>query len=52
MKVARMHHSMIYIEEKDLVLAVGGEDENGNLLDSCESFNVKDKLWKMLNTLN
>lgn len=35
-----MHHSMIYIEEKRIVLVVGGEDENGNLLDTCELFNL------------
>eukprot|EP00347_Sterkiella_histriomuscorum_P023731 403333576 len=52
MKVARMHHSMIYIEEKRFVLVVGGEDENNNLLDSCELYNRSDKSWKMLNTLN
>jgi len=52
MKVARMHHSMIYIEERGCVLAVGGEDENQGLLDSCESFNVQDQAWKMLNTMN
>jgi hypothetical protein len=40
LKVARMHHSMIYVEERGCVLAVGGEDENGNLLDSCESYNL------------
>ena len=52
MKVARMHHSMIFIEEKNLVLVVGGEDENQHLLDSCESFNLNEGQWKMLNTLN
>ncbi len=52
MKVARMQHSMIYIEEKDQVLAVGGEDENGSLIDSCESYSVREGTWKMLNTLN
>lgn len=37
MKSARMHHSMIYIEEKDYIIAVGGEEENnGGLLNSCE----------------
>ncbi len=52
MKVARMHHSMIYIEEINCVLAVGGEEENQNLIDSCEMYNIQDQQWKMLNTLN
>jgi hypothetical protein len=28
LKQARMQHSMIYIEEKGSIIAVGGEDEN------------------------
>ncbi|CDW79004.1 kelch motif family protein [Stylonychia lemnae] len=52
MKVARMHHSMIYIDEKRQVLAVGGEDENSNLLDTCELYSMSEKQWRMLNTLN
>lgn len=52
LKAARMFHSMIHIEEKRLVLAIGGEDENGNLLDTCEVYSRQDKTWKMLNTLN
>lgn len=52
LKAARMHHSMIMVEEKGIILAVGGEDENGNLLDSCESYNFQDNQWKMLNSLN
>ena len=47
-----MQHSMIFIEEKHCVLAVGGEDENQGLLDSCESFSLADRQWKMLNSLN
>lgn len=43
---------MIYISEKKFVLVVGGEDENSNLLDSCELYSKQDKSWKMLNTLN
>ena len=52
MKVARMYHSMIYIDNKNLIFTVGGEDENGNLLDSCEVYTTNDNHWKMLNTLN
>lgn len=52
LKSPRMHHSMIYMEEKDIVLAVGGEDENGNQLDTCELYNCGDNSWRMLNTLN
>lgn len=52
MKVARMHHSMIYIEEKRFILVVGGEDENSNLIDSCELYSMGDKSWRMLNTMN
>lgn len=43
---------MISIEEKKMVLAVGGEDENGNLVDSCEAFSIPENQWKVLNTLN
>ena len=43
---------MIYIEEKSMVLAVGGEDENNGLLNSCELLNLNDNSWKMLNALN
>jgi hypothetical protein len=43
---------MIYIEETGQVLAVGGEDENGGLLDSCELLNLSEGNWKMLNSLN
>ena len=52
MKVPRMHHTMIHVEEKGMILAVGGEDENGGLLDSCEMYNTVDNNWKMLNSLN
>lgn len=34
------------------MLAVGGEDENGNLLDSCESYGVREQTWRMMNTMN
>ena len=47
-----MQHSMVLIEEKDVVLVVGGEDENGNLLDSCEIYNTQDNQWKVLNSMN
>lgn len=40
LKQARMQHSMVLIAEKGVILAVGGEDENGNLLDSCEIYNT------------
>ena len=43
MKVSRMHHSMIFIDEKNGFLAVGGENENGTLLDSCEYYNKAEK---------
>lgn len=52
MKVARMHHSMIYVEEVGHILVAGGEDENGGLLDSCEILNKYDVEWKTLNSLN
>ena len=31
---------------------MGGEDENSNLLDSCELYSLSEKSWRMLNTLN
>jgi hypothetical protein len=31
-----MQHSMIYIDERDYILTIGGEEENGGLLSSCE----------------
>jgi hypothetical protein len=34
----RMNHSMLAIEEKGLVLALCGQDESGNLLDTCEAY--------------
>jgi hypothetical protein len=53
LKSARMHHSMIYIEERGYVIAVGGEEENnGGLLSSCEQFNIGENSWKMFNSLN
>ena len=52
LKQARMLHSMIIVEEKQMILAVGGEDENCNLLNSCESYSTQDNQWKVLNTLN
>jgi N-acetylneuraminic acid mutarotase len=33
---------MIFIEEKNRVVVVGGEDESGNMLDSCEIISLKD----------
>ena len=52
MKVARMHHSMIYVDEKNGFLTVGGENENGSLLDSCEFYSKAEKQWKVVSTLN
>jgi len=43
---------MIMIEEKQIILAVGGEDENGNLLNTCEAYNLFENQWKVLNSLN
>jgi hypothetical protein len=43
---------MILLEEAKAVLAVGGEDENGNLLNSCEFYSLADNNWKTLNSLN
>jgi hypothetical protein len=37
-EIPRMQHSMITIIERGIILAVGGEDESGNLLDSCEAY--------------
>jgi len=34
---------MLDIHEKDLILALGGEDENGNLLDTCEAMTMHEK---------
>ena len=48
----RMHHSMITIIERGIILAVGGEDESGNLLDTCEAYILQDNTWKIINTLN
>jgi hypothetical protein len=40
-----MHHSIIYIDELDAALVVGGENESGSILDSCEIIKFKDKKW-------
>jgi len=47
-----MNHSMIAIEERGLVLALCGQDESGNLLDTCEAYFEQDKNWRIFNTLN
>ena len=47
-----MAHSMIYIEEKNIILTVGGEDLHLNQLDSCEVLDLSDNKWRFLNTLN
>ena len=44
--IPRMNHSILYIDELDSTLVVGGEVENGSLLDSCEILRFKDKKWK------
>ena len=43
---------MIYLEEKKQIVVVGGEDEAGNLLDSCEIMSMKDNNWNVMNNLN
>ena len=38
LQTPRMQHSMIAIIERSMMLVVGGEDESGNLLDTCEAY--------------
>jgi Kelch motif len=52
LKMARMQHSMLLVEDKQLLLVVGGEDENHNILDSCEAYSLQENQWRVLNTLN
>lgn len=52
LKQARMQHSMILVEEIGTILAVGGEDENGNHLDSCEQLKLFENQWKVMSSLN
>jgi hypothetical protein len=52
LKLPRMHHSMILIEEKGQMLVVGGEDDQGNLLDQCEILDVKENVWRSFSALN
>ena len=40
LQTPRMHHSMVTIAEKAMILAIAGEDESGNLLDTCEAYFV------------
>ena len=47
-----MHHSMIAIPEKGMVLVVGGEDESGNLIDSCEAYFTQENTWRIITALN
>ena len=47
-----MNHSILYIDEMDAALVVGGENESGSLLDSCEILKFKDKKWKQICSLN
>ena len=52
MKSPKMCHSMVsIIEEKGLIMAVGGEDGHGNLLDKVEIYSVEKNMWKVLNCL-
>jgi hypothetical protein len=43
---------MIAIEERGMVLAICGQDESGNLLDTCEAYFDQEKNWRIFNTLN
>lgn len=47
-----MNHSMIAIEERGIILALCGQDESGNLLDTCEAYFDQEKNWRIFNTLN
>ena len=38
LQTPRMQHSMIAIIERSMMLVVGGEDESGNLLGTCEAY--------------
>jgi N-acetylneuraminic acid mutarotase len=52
LRIARMNHSMVYIDELEAVLAVGGVNDTGSLLDSCELLVFKNKKWKIIGSLN
>lgn len=52
LKQARMQHSMIFIEEKNFVIAAGGMDENNGMLNSCEVYSIEGNSWKMFDSLN
>ena len=52
LKVARMNHSMVFVEEKGMVFVVGGSDEKGFELESCESMLLKENQWKAFSSLN
>lgn len=43
---------MITIPEKAMILAIAGEDESGNLLDTCEAYFVQENAWRIISTLN
>ena len=43
---------MLLIEEKGMILAVGGDDGQGNMLDTCEAFSFSDNQWRTLNQMN
>jgi hypothetical protein len=45
LRLPRMNHSILYIDELDSVLVAGGENESGSQLDSCEFLPFKDKKW-------
>jgi len=52
LQTPRMHHSMVTIIEKSMTLAIGGEDESGNLLDTCEAYFMHENSWRIINNLN
>lgn len=52
LNLARMSHSMITVEEKNLILLVGGEDQNMNLLSDCEAYSLSKNKWITINPLN
>ena len=52
LQTPRMQHSMIAVIEKGMILTIGGEDESGNLLDTCEAYIVQENNWRIINTLN
>lgn len=47
-----MNHSMIYIDELEAVLVVGGINDTQSQLDSCELMIFSEKMWKPFSSLN